>query len=60
MPDKPNRYSQIIEDIFFQHYQEGDTVVTFKRSEIIEAANALNIEFAEEPGRYHLLIPLPR
>jgi hypothetical protein len=43
VPNKPNRYTQIIEDVFFQHYQQGDTDVAFKRSEIIEAAGKLNI-----------------
>ena len=63
MPDKPNRYTQIIEDIFFQHYQEGDTVVAFKRSEIIEAANRLNIELPKNLGditysfRYRVSLP---
>jgi hypothetical protein len=63
MPDKPNRYTQIIEDIFFQHYDEGATVVAFKRSEIVETAKKLNIELPKNLGditysfRYRVSLP---
>lgn len=39
-----NKYSKIIEGIFFNHYEEGDEKVPFKREEIGEVANELNIK----------------
>ncbi len=50
MPDKPNRYDTLINEIFFQHYEEGATQVTFERSEIIEAASKLRIELPKNLG----------
>ena len=43
MATKTNRYSQIIEAIFFRHYQVGDTEVVFERSEINETATQLGL-----------------
>lgn len=43
MAGKPNRYSQIIEAIFFRHYRDGDSEVSFERKEINEVALELNL-----------------
>jgi len=34
MAKKPNRYSALIEKIFFDRYSKGDRVVEFERTEI--------------------------
>ena len=39
-----NRYSSIIEKIFFLHYQEGDREVEFKRTDIEIVAKELGIK----------------
>jgi hypothetical protein len=46
----PNRYTQILEKIFFAHYKTGDEVVTFVREEIEEAASALGIKLPKNIG----------
>ena len=38
MSRKADRYSRIIEEIFFKHYKDGATEVEFDRSDIIEVA----------------------
>ncbi len=43
MSKKPNRYSRIIEKVFFKHYKEGATEVAFERSDLIEAADELGL-----------------
>ncbi|MEZ4865962.1 MAG: hypothetical protein R3C14_31900 [Caldilineaceae bacterium] len=50
MAKAQNRYTQIIERIFFQHYQPGDTEVSFERSEINEAAIALGLKQISNVG----------
>lgn len=45
-----NRYTRIIEAIFFNHYREGDTEVSFDRSEIVQAARDLGVELPKNPG----------
>lgn len=47
---KPNRYSQIIEDIFFQHYASGDSVVPFERDDIVRSAGRLDIPLPKNLG----------
>lgn len=42
---KENRYSQIIEKIFFNNYQSGNKEVKFSRNEIVTVAKKLHIEF---------------
>jgi hypothetical protein len=49
-PHKPNRYAQIIERIFFQHYQEGAQIVEFTRNDIEQAARALHIALPKNVG----------
>ncbi len=44
MVREQNRYEAIIEAIFFKHYQPGHKTVRFKRSELINAVEELNIE----------------
>lgn len=48
MPD--NRYSQILERIFFAHYRPGDVAVEFERKEIKQAARELGIAVPENLG----------
>jgi len=43
-PDKANRYSQIIEQVFLSHYKDGDKQVSFSRDELIRAAEKARIE----------------
>jgi len=45
-----NRYSALIEKIFFDHYYPGATELDFERSEIKSAANDLGIEVPENLG----------
>lgn len=47
---KPNRYSQIIEKVFFAHYREGDTHVCFDREEIIQTAAELGVAVPKNVG----------
>ena len=60
---KPNRYSQIIEQIFFSHYKEGDTEVDFTREEIQSNADTLKIPLPKNLGdlvysfRYRASLP---
>lgn len=45
-----NRYSQIIETIFFEKYKEGMTSVLFERSDIKRVADQLQIELPSNLG----------
>jgi hypothetical protein len=59
----PNRYSQIIEQIFFSHYQVGLQSIPFERSEIELVAAHLNIDLPKNLGdiiysfRYRVSLP---
>ncbi len=59
----PNRYSQIIERLFFDHYQEGDREVQFARRDIDRVAEQLGIELPRNLGdivysfRYRAMLP---
>lgn len=59
----PNRYSQLIEDIFFQHYQKGKTEVEFERQDLTHTANKLGIDLPKNLGdiiysfRYRTSLP---
>lgn len=46
----PNRYTQIIETIFFRHYQVGDAEVSFDRSEINAVAAELGLKQISNVG----------
>jgi DNA modification methylase len=58
-----NRYTQIIEKIFFTHYKEGATEVVFDREDIVRAAEDLGIKLPKNIGdvvysfRYRTLLP---
>jgi hypothetical protein len=58
-----NRYAQIIERIFFNHYTEGATEVCFERSEIEVVAQELHINLPKNLGdivysfRYRVALP---
>ncbi len=47
---KANRYTQILERIFFDHYTKGATEVPFVREEIKRVASELGIELPENLG----------
>ena len=60
---KKNRYSRIIEAIFFKYYQDGDTDVPFVRSDINRIADELEIKLPKNLGdilysfRYRTALP---
>ncbi len=60
---RPNRYSQIIEEIFASHYQDGMDRVPFRREEIESVASKLGILLPKNLGdviysfRYRVAIP---
>ena len=60
---RANRYTQIIEELFFSHYKEGDSEVDFERSEIQPIADRLNIKLPLNLGdviysfRYRASLP---
>ena len=45
-----NRYTQIIESIFFAHYKKGAAAVPFRREEIEDAADSLDIKLPKNLG----------
>lgn len=49
-PKKPNKYSQIIEDIFVNHYKETSQIVDFIREELSETAAVLGIKTPKNLG----------
>jgi hypothetical protein len=59
-----NKYSKIIEQIFFNHYNEGDTKVNFKREEIVDVCNKMNIKPPKNLGdvlySFRYRTPLPQ
>jgi hypothetical protein len=50
MASGKNRYTQIIEAVFSKHYQESATEVSFERSDIIQAAEDLDLEPPKNVG----------
>lgn len=50
MVDTQNRYSALIEKIFFDHYSTGATSLDFARQEIKDAATHLNIVLPDNLG----------
>lgn len=50
MGTKPNRYTQILERIFFDHYTAGATDVPFRREEIKRVAKELGIVLTDNLG----------
>ena len=59
----PNRYTQIIEHIFFLHYEEGAREVEWEREEIVSASDALGFPRPDNLGdviysfRYRTVLP---
>lgn len=49
-PSGRNRYSRIIEHIFFSRYQEGANKVEFKREEFEQVAQELGIRLSKNLG----------
>lgn len=60
---KPNRYVQIIEHVFFGHYETGQTEIEFERSEFEAAAARLGVTLPKNLGdllytfRYRAALP---
>ena len=58
-----NRYSKLIESVFFKHYEKGIKAITFEREELIFIARELDIEFPKNLGdiiysfRYRAALP---
>jgi len=58
-----NRYTRIIERIFFDHYRKGDDSVQFSRDEIVAIAKKLRIDLPKNLGdiiysfRYRACLP---
>jgi hypothetical protein len=63
MAKSSNRYSQLIETVFFKHYRNGDTEVSFDRSEFEAEAKILEIDLPKNQGdivysfRYRTALP---
>jgi hypothetical protein len=61
--EKKNRYSQLIESIFFAHYKKGLKEFTFQRDEIVLHASRLGIHLPKNLGdmlysfRYRMDLP---
>ncbi|PVY77580.1 hypothetical protein C8D92_103267 [Tamilnaduibacter salinus] len=47
---KANRYSRLIEAVFFDYYQKGDTEVAFEREDLERAAEQLNVSLPKNLG----------
>ena len=50
MARQPNRYQALIEKIFFNHYEDGDTNFEFVRQEIKDAARELDVVLPDNLG----------
>ncbi len=63
MSSIPNRYSQIIEKIFFKYFTEGSTEVSFEREDIVRVAHELKVKLPKNLGdlvysfRYRTILP---
>lgn len=62
-PKKLNRYRALIEKVFFDRYQDGDTLIEFARDDLIAAAEAQGIVLPKNVGdvlysmRYRIAMP---
>lgn len=45
-----NRYNQLIEKVFFDRYAQGETEIPFERTDLKDAASALNIALPDNLG----------
>jgi hypothetical protein len=63
MKEKKNRYTQIIEEIFFAHFKKGDSRITFTREELIRTAKKLRVRLPKNLGdilySFRYRTPLP-
>jgi hypothetical protein len=63
MAKEPNRYSALIEKVFFDRYTNGDRLVEFERVEIEDAASQLGISLPKNLGdvlySFRFRTPLP-
>jgi len=50
MAKKKNRYDQLIEKVFFEHYKAGDTEIEFNRDEFEPISKDLNIKLPKNLG----------
>jgi len=61
--DRINRYTRIIEFVFFARYEEGADTVMFAREDILAAASTLNIDLPKNLGdvvySFRYRVPLP-
>ena len=63
MTDELNRYSKLIETIFFKYYKKGCRQVKFNREDLVETARKLKIEVPKNLGditysfRYRTALP---
>ena len=63
MVNEKNRYAQLIDRIFSEYYRKGSKEVAFKRKDIVETANELDIELPKNLGdvvysfRYRAQLP---
>lgn len=63
MSNEKNRYVQLIESIFLEKYKEGDTEISFRRDEIVNMAERLEIKLPKNLGdviysfRYRARLP---
>ena len=64
MPKAPSAYDQLIERIFFNHYQDITTSFQFDRNELATAAKELQIDLPKNLGdvlyKYRFRAPLPK
>jgi hypothetical protein len=64
MDKNPNRYTQLIEEIFFKNYKPGDLEVPFERSDIEAAATKISIDLPKNLGdliySFRYRVPLPK
>ncbi len=60
---EPNRYSQIIEDIFFSHFRPGAVEVPFEREDLVRVSKKLGIRLPKNLGdviySFRYRTPLP-
>jgi hypothetical protein len=50
MGSEKNRYSQLIEAIFKQYYENGRQEIQFERTELVAQAKALNLKLPKNLG----------
>jgi len=54
MVEMKNRYSRIIEAIFFKYFQKGSKEILFERSEIVTTAKKLRIKLPKNLGIFSI------